>query len=126
MVEVTTDPLRLPDLGYNSTPFLGFITLQVKQDLPALGLTAGRRFSISHTGIDAVSFQGQTDGEYDVTIDIGDPYDAAYGIQQVHITEDIIELRGADADVTADVEGECSRSVQFASADVFLEGLIQD
>jgi len=126
VVEVTTDALQLPDLGYTDVPFLGFITVYVKQDLPELGLNAGRRFSISHTGIDEVVFDGDVETDYDATIHIGSPFDMVYGIEQVRITDDALVLSGATDDVTSTVVGGCSRTVQYATADVFLEGLLDD
>lgn len=50
-VDVYTDRAKAPDVGYNSTPFLSFVTLSLKNDVPSLGLSGSTRKTAVYTAM---------------------------------------------------------------------------
>jgi hypothetical protein len=60
-LEVFTDPLLSPDLGYSAAPFTAEISLEILKDLPALGLKKGQKFALDH-GAFSASHPGMSGG----------------------------------------------------------------
>ena len=61
LVEVYTDPLKQPNLGYDFAPFTGFATFSITEDMPDVGLVEGQRFSVFHTAT-TTSHPGMQEG----------------------------------------------------------------
>ncbi len=51
VLEVFTDPIITPDLGHDVRPFTASIQIDVLADIEALGLSAGDRILVDHTGL---------------------------------------------------------------------------
>mgnify|MGYP000608826637 CR=1 FL=1 len=53
VVDAFTDPLSAPDLGYDTFPFVGSVSLVPRRDIPTLGLVAGSTVTFSHLDFEA-------------------------------------------------------------------------
>jgi hypothetical protein len=65
-IEITTDPLKLPDVGHGEDPFTGFVTLELSEDV--LGMTAGERFTVVHTAFASQDHPGIEDGPWSLAL----------------------------------------------------------
>ncbi len=115
VMRLTTDPLRLPEFAVE--PFLGEVEVRVLEDVAELGWLAGEVFVVDHTRMAAEVMPGGVG--FVVSADAG-----------------VAGLGGMDLAVEADaswsfggvggVVGDCEVDVVYASADGYLEGLLDE
>ena len=81
ITEVTSDPLKKPDLGFGTVPFTAFALVEALAAIPELGMTTGQRRSVIHTAYDVthpgVAEGGAARNAYCMACDGVVPYDEA-------------------------------------------------
>ncbi len=126
VTDVFTDPLMPPNLGHDLDPFLGYITIQVLQDL-GTGHQAGDSLTLVHVQLDEASHPGMDEGgPWTVSLSVAPAYQASLGLTSLSIAADRSYTLTSASGTATGVFDACAADTLFASAAAFLEDLIAE
>ncbi len=122
IVEVYSDALSPPDLGYDSTPFTGFITVSTETGVDDLGWGPGYRRTFVHGTFDAEHPGLEETGEWAIALSIDDGIGNVTGVRS-------IAFDGTQASIVTDegtletATATCVMTLQYSTPDEYLTSL---
>lgn len=121
LTDVTTDPRKKPDLGFNQAPFTSFVVIDFTGDIPEVGATAGQRRSAVHTGFAATHPGMVAGGPYAIDLVVNEANVAAVGLSRLALANGVLTLERADR---VSAPATCTTEILFASPEAFLEEIL--
>ena len=128
VVEVATDPLAAPDLGYALTPFTAEVVLEASADVPELGWVSGHEVRVTHLELGWFDHPGvNMGGDWLLEADVAEDAQAELGLATLVWTPggswSVVNEDGEAAEGTAFV---CAVETLHATPDNFLLDLLAD
>lgn len=122
IVEVYSDPLSPPNLGYDATPFTGFVTVSTEVGVDAIGWSPGYRRTFVHGTFD-VEHPGLAEtGEWAIGLTIDEGIGNVTGVRS-------IAFDGNEASIVTDdgtletQQATCVMTLQYSTPDEYLTSL---
>ena len=120
LIEVSSDPMMTPDMGYAQAPFVAALVLSADEAIPELGWSGGRRIVLNHLYFDTQSEASP----WLHRISIHESLQESVGLSAMVVDEQTMVVTG--------VEGErefvlsCEDEILHASPATYLEALLAE
>ncbi|MCC7384598.1 MAG: hypothetical protein IT384_22310 [Deltaproteobacteria bacterium] len=124
VIEAYTDPSLGPDLGHARAPFSAGIALELTQDVPELGFTAGSTITVDHLSFSADHPGMDGGGPWTLTATLAPAAAQQHGLDLIR-ADAAGNLRLARGAASASASGSCRFDLLFASPKDFLLGLLE-
>lgn len=125
-LEVYTDANLAPDLGFGVAPFTSYLILDIGRDLSELGLAAGDRRAVLHTGLEWADHPGIEEGGWSLDARVRDALVQALGFAELRVNADGTWVLARDEVQVTGSGMTCQVSVLHASPEDFLLGVLDD
>jgi hypothetical protein len=119
LLQATTDPLRLPDVGFSELPLLGAVIAEASAGLPALGWPEGTRIEATHPSHRAVT---RSTTAFGLSLDF-DPA-ASTGLERLEIEGSRLLLRVAGGAELRAADLSCLPTVLHSTPEDYLAALL--
>lgn len=124
-LEVSTDPLRVPDLGHDTAPFTAQIAIDVTGDVPELGWSVGDRVTVEHIDLASFDHPGMTRGEaWNLAATVAEAGREDAGFATLEWTPDLSWEIVDGSDVASGVASACTVETLHATPDNYLLSLL--
>jgi pyruvate,water dikinase len=125
IIQLYTDPLKNPDLGFTQVPFSAEVEIETIQNVPPLGLKRAVKVRIPHTAWSGASYpDGLSDSQWSFSATLTEEQAKAFGVSSIEILGDgTCRIIGPEGKFEAKAK-EVKTDVIYATPEVYLLDLL--